>query len=235
MFNRLFLLAVLAGAFIALRPLWAGRTPGKALFGLRIADASGHSRWISGAVARKYVHWLRAGFDAIGVGGRTARLDDPQLTPRGSVTPRVPPRRIVTGHDDTGKSVVLSDAPTPKTLDIGTAAFHELLRIALAGGDPLAAVELERKRRHRPVRQDPLRPAPARAEGTTAPAKDTPATGIPAADETGQPRTGRPAWVVHGFGLPSSAILFHTSSRPSLGSTSRSSSGKLVPPPRPGG
>ena len=25
-----------------------------------------------------------------------------------------------------GKSVVLSDAPTPKTLDIGTAAFHEL-------------------------------------------------------------------------------------------------------------
>src|SRR6478735_12189111 len=36
------------------------------------------------------------------------------------------PRRIVTGHDATGKSIVLSDAPTPKTLDIGTAAFHEL-------------------------------------------------------------------------------------------------------------
>ena len=37
-----------------------------------------------------------------------------------------PVRRIVTGHDASGKSVVLSDAPTPKTLDIGTAAFHEI-------------------------------------------------------------------------------------------------------------
>src|SRR3954465_6448775 len=41
-------------------------------------------------------------------------------------TAPTPPRRIVTGHDAAGKSVVLSDAPTPKTLDIGTAAFHEL-------------------------------------------------------------------------------------------------------------
>lgn len=36
------------------------------------------------------------------------------------------PRRIVTGHDASGKSVVLSDAPSPKTTDIGTAAFHEI-------------------------------------------------------------------------------------------------------------
>ncbi len=36
------------------------------------------------------------------------------------------PRRIVTGHDADGRSVILEDAPTPKTLDIGTAAFHEL-------------------------------------------------------------------------------------------------------------
>ena len=36
------------------------------------------------------------------------------------------PRRIVTGHDADGNSVVLSDAPKPKTLDIGTAAFHEV-------------------------------------------------------------------------------------------------------------
>lgn len=61
----------------------------------RIADAAGQSRWISGEAARAYVHWLRAGFDALGVGGRTARLDDPQLTVRGAVEPRVPPRRIV--------------------------------------------------------------------------------------------------------------------------------------------
>jgi quercetin dioxygenase-like cupin family protein len=36
------------------------------------------------------------------------------------------PRRIVTGHDTAGKSVVLSDGPLPKTLDIGSAAFHEI-------------------------------------------------------------------------------------------------------------
>ena len=36
------------------------------------------------------------------------------------------PRRIVTGHDADGRSVVLSDTPTPKTLDIGSAAFHEV-------------------------------------------------------------------------------------------------------------
>lgn len=61
----------------------------------RIADASGQSRWISGEAAREYVQWLRAGFDAIAVGGRTARQDDPQLTVRGAVEPRSPPRRVV--------------------------------------------------------------------------------------------------------------------------------------------
>ena len=61
----------------------------------RIADGFGRSRWISGAESRDYVQWLRAGFDAIAVGGRTARLDDPSLTVRGTVQPRVPPRRII--------------------------------------------------------------------------------------------------------------------------------------------
>jgi len=61
----------------------------------RIADGFGRSRWISGQVARDYVQWLRAGFDAIAVGGRTARLDDPALTVRGSVRPRTAPRRVV--------------------------------------------------------------------------------------------------------------------------------------------
>ena len=53
----------------------------------RIADAAGQSRWISGHEAREYVHWLRAGFDALAVGGRTARQDDPQLTVRGAWNP----------------------------------------------------------------------------------------------------------------------------------------------------
>src|SRR3989441_1647923 len=61
----------------------------------RIADASGHSKWVSGEEARAHVHWLRAGFDAIAVGGTTALKDDPDLTVRGAVTPRRTSVRIV--------------------------------------------------------------------------------------------------------------------------------------------
>ncbi|MGN6390950.1 MAG: bifunctional diaminohydroxyphosphoribosylaminopyrimidine deaminase/5-amino-6-(5-phosphoribosylamino)uracil reductase RibD [Gemmatimonadales bacterium] len=64
-----------------------------------IADASGHSRWISQEPAREFVQWLRAGFDGIAVGGVTARADDPSLTVRGPLQPRVPPRRIVFATD----------------------------------------------------------------------------------------------------------------------------------------
>lgn len=61
----------------------------------RIADATGASRWISGPAAREWVQWLRAGFEAIAVGGRTALVDDPSLTVRGPITPRVAPIRVV--------------------------------------------------------------------------------------------------------------------------------------------
>jgi quercetin dioxygenase-like cupin family protein len=63
-----------------------------------------------------------------------------------------PPRRIVTGHDASGKSVVLSDAPTPKSLDIGTATFHEIW-ITDAMPVPIAADEPETT--DRPVRVPP--------------------------------------------------------------------------------
>ena len=62
------------------------------------------------------------------------------------------PRRIVTGHDAAGKSVVLSDTPVPKTLDIGTAAFHETW-ITDQVPVPIAASEPEPTAR--PVRTPP--------------------------------------------------------------------------------
>ncbi|HEY7623064.1 MAG TPA: cupin domain-containing protein [Solirubrobacteraceae bacterium] len=62
------------------------------------------------------------------------------------------PRRIVTGHDASGKSVVLSDGPNPKTLDIGTAAFHEIW-ITDRTPAPIAATEPEPT--DRPVRVPP--------------------------------------------------------------------------------
>jgi diaminohydroxyphosphoribosylaminopyrimidine deaminase/5-amino-6-(5-phosphoribosylamino)uracil reductase len=61
----------------------------------RIADYTGRARWLSGEPARAWVQWLRAGFDAIAVGGRTARADDPSLTARGPLQPRIVPRRVV--------------------------------------------------------------------------------------------------------------------------------------------
>ena len=78
------------------------------------------------------------------------------------------PRRIVTGHDASGRSVVLSDAATPKALDIGTAAFHEIWITAQTPPVQIAATEPEpterpvldaaaRQRRGSPVHRDGAR------------------------------------------------------------------------------
>lgn len=61
----------------------------------RIADGARRSQWITGAAAREWVHWLRAGFDAIGVALGTVVADDPRLTVRGAVVPLVAPLRVV--------------------------------------------------------------------------------------------------------------------------------------------
>jgi len=85
----------------------------------RIADYTGRARWLSGEPARGWVQWLRAGFDAIAVGGRTARSDDPALTVRGPLEPRVTPRRIVFDRngDITGAHKLIGSArETPVTV-----------------------------------------------------------------------------------------------------------------------
>ena len=61
----------------------------------RIADADGRSQWLSGPVARAFVHHLRAGFGAIGIGGSSLMADNARLTVRGDVTPTTPPIRVV--------------------------------------------------------------------------------------------------------------------------------------------
>lgn len=61
----------------------------------RIADRDGRSVWITGDEARAETHRLRAGYDAVAVGIGTVLGDDPRLTVRGAVEPRVPPVRIV--------------------------------------------------------------------------------------------------------------------------------------------
>jgi diaminohydroxyphosphoribosylaminopyrimidine deaminase/5-amino-6-(5-phosphoribosylamino)uracil reductase len=59
----------------------------------RTALPNGQSQWISGPAARDWVHRLRAGCDAVIVGGGTLRADDPLLTSRGRRDPE--PLRVV--------------------------------------------------------------------------------------------------------------------------------------------
>jgi len=61
----------------------------------KIATRTGDSRWITGEEARARVHELRHKYDAIMVGGGTARADDPLLTDRSGKKRRRPLVRVV--------------------------------------------------------------------------------------------------------------------------------------------
>lgn len=106
----------------------------------RIAAREGHRTQLTGGEATAEVHRLRAGFDAILVGSRTARVDDPILTVRGPVLPRIPPRRIVvdsTGQTDPGGR--LFTIPGGKVMVLTTESAPEpwRTRIEVAGGEVL--------------------------------------------------------------------------------------------------
>lgn len=67
-----------------------------------IAARPGCRTALTGREAVSHAHHLRAGFDGILVGARTAVVDDPRLTVREAPAPRVPPVRIVA---DTGAGI----------------------------------------------------------------------------------------------------------------------------------
>ena len=64
----------------------------------RTATASGESRWITGAGARRAVHALRLNHDAVMIGSGTARADDPDLTARDIGASHQPVRIVVDSH-----------------------------------------------------------------------------------------------------------------------------------------
>jgi diaminohydroxyphosphoribosylaminopyrimidine deaminase/5-amino-6-(5-phosphoribosylamino)uracil reductase len=82
---------------------FAGKNPNRPWVTLKLAlssdgkmsDPSGERRWISNEQSRQEVQRLRANVDAIAVGLGTVRADNPQLTARGSIKPRVAPLRII--------------------------------------------------------------------------------------------------------------------------------------------
>ena len=85
-----------------------------ASFDGRIALASGESQWITGPQSRAHVQALRARFDAVLVGGGTARADDPLLTVRSFTPLRAPVRLVASARLDLPRGRLagsLGDAP----------------------------------------------------------------------------------------------------------------------------
>lgn len=82
----------------------------------KIADAQGRSRWITGPQARARVQELRRRVDAVLVGGRTVRIDNPTLLPRPS-RGRKPWRIVLARHGLIPRaSKLLSDGAVSQTL-----------------------------------------------------------------------------------------------------------------------
>lgn len=95
----------------------------------RIALANGESQWITGAQARHAVQALRAGFDAVLVGGGTARADDPLLTVRAFTPLRAPVRLVLSSRLDLPRNrLAASLAKAPLWLLHGADAPDEARR-----------------------------------------------------------------------------------------------------------
>jgi diaminohydroxyphosphoribosylaminopyrimidine deaminase/5-amino-6-(5-phosphoribosylamino)uracil reductase len=104
-----------------------------------IADETRAPGWLTGEAARREVHHLRAGADAIAVGIGTVLADDPALTVRDVPAPRVPPIRIVfdgSARLPADSRLARSAREVPvlvvcRTPDAGRAAALERLGVAL--------------------------------------------------------------------------------------------------------
>lgn len=78
-----------------------------------IASAQGASRWITGELARTWVHKLRGEVDAILVGAGTVQVDDPQLTPRLFCPARLPLRIVLDREGEVSPAAQIFQTPPP--------------------------------------------------------------------------------------------------------------------------
>jgi diaminohydroxyphosphoribosylaminopyrimidine deaminase/5-amino-6-(5-phosphoribosylamino)uracil reductase len=113
-----------------------------------IADADGRRRWITGSESRLEVHRQRANADGIAIGVGTVLADDPQLTVRGTIAPRVPPRRIIfdsTLRTPLASQLVRTAARIPTSIVAGSESVPSSRRAALvaAGISVLSSSSLE--------------------------------------------------------------------------------------------
>ena len=98
----------------------------------KIASATGHSKWITGAAARDEVHELRRKHDAILVGVGTVLADNPELTARKEGKPygRQPVRVILDSQLRTPLSARVAQTDLAKTWIFTTSRTPEAKREA---------------------------------------------------------------------------------------------------------
>jgi diaminohydroxyphosphoribosylaminopyrimidine deaminase/5-amino-6-(5-phosphoribosylamino)uracil reductase len=110
----------------------------------RIADSCGTSQWITGPQARKKVQEMRRAADAVMVGARTVRKDNPSLLPRPAKGRA--PWRIIVGSDIPEQSKVLVDEAAERTLVLSGSlekilrdlACRDVMHLLCEGGGELA-------------------------------------------------------------------------------------------------
>lgn len=94
----------------------------------KIAARNGKSQWLTGPMARQYVHYLRSGYDAILTTSETVMADNPQLTVReGFASPLRTPTRIVLDRQfrlNLEKYQVFETQTAPTWLMVGKRHHH---------------------------------------------------------------------------------------------------------------
>lgn len=118
----------------------------------RSAAADGSSKWITGEAARRDVHRLRAGCDAILVGTGTVLADDPALTVRDEIGELVgnQPLRVVLGDRDLPAGARLLDGAADtlhlQTRDVAAALAElhdrDVQHVFVEGGPTVGAAFL---------------------------------------------------------------------------------------------
>jgi diaminohydroxyphosphoribosylaminopyrimidine deaminase/5-amino-6-(5-phosphoribosylamino)uracil reductase len=100
-------------------------------------------RWVTGEESRRLVHELRAGVDAVAVGGGTMRTDRPRLDARGVETPTGQPRRLAFSRGPLPAGVDLELRGGRIEDELPALAAEGVQALLLEGGPTLAASFLE--------------------------------------------------------------------------------------------
>ena len=96
----------------------------------KIATDNGHSTWVSSEPSRHYVHHLRAGCDAVIIGGNTLRRDNPYLTSHDPAAPN-PLRVVMTRSLEVPNEAILWDTKIAPTLVVTQTGANPKLQAIL--------------------------------------------------------------------------------------------------------